>query len=128
MSTLDGLRLWRCRTAALLLALTITSKRAYSDTIAQRQVHDVSLEPGDRILPYSDGVVESRDEAGAIAPRHSRGAGLHGRRRWVGGHGRSAANEFGTRDLRCCHSPALTWRSRVFSTVRTSFSSPPSTA
>ncbi len=27
-------------------------------------VHDVSLEPGDRILLYSDGVVESRDEAG----------------------------------------------------------------
>lgn len=29
-----------------------------------RQVHDVSLEPGDRILLYSDGVVESRDDAG----------------------------------------------------------------
>ncbi|MEY7974976.1 PP2C family protein-serine/threonine phosphatase [Streptomyces pilosus] len=36
MSTLDGLKLQRCRTAALLLALIITSKRTYSDTIAQR--------------------------------------------------------------------------------------------
>ncbi|MGV9292069.1 hypothetical protein [Streptomyces sp. NPDC003719] len=36
MSTLDGLKLRRCRTAALLLALIITSKRTYSDTIAQR--------------------------------------------------------------------------------------------
>lgn len=29
-----------------------------------RQVHEASLEPGDRILLYTDGVVESRDEAG----------------------------------------------------------------
>ncbi|MFH8453972.1 PP2C family protein-serine/threonine phosphatase [Streptomyces fungicidicus] len=29
-----------------------------------RRVHDVSLEPGDRVLLYTDGVVESRDEAG----------------------------------------------------------------
>ncbi|MFI8304663.1 PP2C family protein-serine/threonine phosphatase [Streptomyces sp. NPDC085927] len=36
MSTLDGLKLRRCRTTALLLALIITSKRTYSDTIAQR--------------------------------------------------------------------------------------------
>ncbi|MFD5453018.1 PP2C family protein-serine/threonine phosphatase [Streptomyces sp. NPDC003470] len=36
VSTLDGLKLRRCRTAALLLALIITSKRTYSDTIAQR--------------------------------------------------------------------------------------------
>ncbi len=36
MGTLDGLRLRRCRTAASLLALIITSKRTYSDTIAQR--------------------------------------------------------------------------------------------
>ncbi|MER7191215.1 hypothetical protein [Streptomyces flaveolus] len=36
MSTLDGLKLRRCRTAALLLALIITSKRTYSDTVAQR--------------------------------------------------------------------------------------------
>ncbi|NUP39704.1 MAG: serine/threonine-protein phosphatase [Streptomyces sp.] len=149
MSTLDGLKLRRCRTTALLLALIITSKRTYSDTIAQRMrtrpmhlptemvraflpprsigtgrvvstavlepayelggdtfdhaftedvLHstildgmghnlasglatsvaiesarqsrrdrpsgEVSLEPGNRILLYSDGVVESRDEAG----------------------------------------------------------------
>ncbi|NUQ99410.1 MAG: serine/threonine-protein phosphatase [Streptomyces sp.] len=36
MDTLDGLKLRRCRTMALLLALIITSKRSYSDTIAQR--------------------------------------------------------------------------------------------
>ncbi|MGW9589036.1 hypothetical protein ACWHLZ_01825 [Streptomyces chartreusis] len=36
MSALDGLKLRRCRTMALLLALVITSKRTYSDTIAQR--------------------------------------------------------------------------------------------
>ncbi|MFC9955850.1 PP2C family protein-serine/threonine phosphatase [Streptomyces nigra] len=36
MGTLDGLRLRRCRTTALLLALIITSKRTFSDTIAQR--------------------------------------------------------------------------------------------
>ncbi|MER5479237.1 PP2C family protein-serine/threonine phosphatase [Streptomyces sp. NPDC002734] len=36
MSTLDGLKLRRCRTVALLLAQIITSKRTYSDTIAQR--------------------------------------------------------------------------------------------
>ncbi|MEU1036121.1 hypothetical protein ABZ402_47175 [Streptomyces mirabilis] len=36
MSALDGLKLRRCRTTALLLALIITSKRTYSDTIAQR--------------------------------------------------------------------------------------------
>jgi serine phosphatase RsbU (regulator of sigma subunit) len=36
MSTLDGLKLRRCRTTALLLALIITSKRTNSDTIAQR--------------------------------------------------------------------------------------------
>ncbi|MFE1884442.1 PP2C family protein-serine/threonine phosphatase [Streptomyces diastatochromogenes] len=36
MSTLDGLKLRRCQTTALLLALIITSKRTYSDTIAQR--------------------------------------------------------------------------------------------
>ncbi|MFJ3981418.1 PP2C family protein-serine/threonine phosphatase [Streptomyces fungicidicus] len=35
MSTLDGPTLRRCRTAALLLALILTSKRTYSDTIAQ---------------------------------------------------------------------------------------------
>ncbi|MFE2570645.1 PP2C family protein-serine/threonine phosphatase [Streptomyces mirabilis] len=29
-----------------------------------RQVHETSLEPGDRILLYTDGVVESRDEGG----------------------------------------------------------------
>ncbi|MCQ4080635.1 serine/threonine-protein phosphatase [Streptomyces sp. RB6PN25] len=34
--TLDGLKLWRCQTMASVLALVITSKRAYSDTIAQR--------------------------------------------------------------------------------------------
>ncbi|MET8536901.1 PP2C family protein-serine/threonine phosphatase [Streptomyces sp. NPDC005065] len=36
MDTLDGLKLRRCRTMALILALIITSKRTYSDTIAQR--------------------------------------------------------------------------------------------
>lgn len=36
MDTLDGLKLRRCRTMALILALIITSKRSYSDTIAQR--------------------------------------------------------------------------------------------
>ncbi|MGA5274721.1 PP2C family protein-serine/threonine phosphatase [Streptomyces cellulosae] len=36
MDSLDGVTLRRCRTAASLLALIITSKRTYSDTIAQR--------------------------------------------------------------------------------------------
>ncbi len=36
METLDGLKLWRCRTLAMLLALIITSQRTYSDTVAQR--------------------------------------------------------------------------------------------
>ncbi|TXS33695.1 PP2C family protein-serine/threonine phosphatase [Streptomyces sp. gb1(2016)] len=36
LDTLDGIKLLRCRTMALVLALIITSKRAYSDTIAQR--------------------------------------------------------------------------------------------
>ncbi|WP_411124595.1 PP2C family protein-serine/threonine phosphatase [Streptomyces sp. x-19] len=36
MDALDGLRLRRYRTMALLLALIITSKRSYSETIAQR--------------------------------------------------------------------------------------------
>lgn len=36
MDTLDGLKLRRCRTMALILALIITSKRTYGDTIAQR--------------------------------------------------------------------------------------------
>ncbi|WSA81808.1 hypothetical protein OG930_43780 [Streptomyces sp. NBC_01799] len=36
MDTLDGLKLRRCRTMALILALIITSKRTYSDTVAQR--------------------------------------------------------------------------------------------
>jgi hypothetical protein len=42
--TLDGLKLWRCQTLASLLALVITSKRAYSDTIAQRmRTHPMQL-------------------------------------------------------------------------------------
>ncbi|WP_413100803.1 PP2C family protein-serine/threonine phosphatase [Streptomyces sp. Inha503] len=36
MASLDGLRLWRCRTLASLLALVITAKRTYIDTFAQR--------------------------------------------------------------------------------------------
>ncbi|MGW3628448.1 PP2C family protein-serine/threonine phosphatase, partial [Streptomyces sp. NPDC000880] len=36
METLDGVKLWRCRTIASLLSLIITSKRTYSDTFAQR--------------------------------------------------------------------------------------------
>ncbi|WP_413798905.1 PP2C family protein-serine/threonine phosphatase [Streptomyces iranensis] len=36
MASLDGLRLWRCRTLASLLALVITSKRTYIDTFARR--------------------------------------------------------------------------------------------
>jgi serine phosphatase RsbU (regulator of sigma subunit) len=36
METLDGLKLWRCRAMASLLAMIITSKRTYSDTFAQR--------------------------------------------------------------------------------------------
>jgi hypothetical protein len=35
-SALDGLKLWRCRTLAHLLAMVVTSKRAYSDTFARR--------------------------------------------------------------------------------------------
>ena len=42
--TLDGLKLWQCQTMASLLALVITSKRAYSDTIAQRmRTHPMQL-------------------------------------------------------------------------------------
>ncbi|MBA6437609.1 PP2C family protein-serine/threonine phosphatase [Streptomyces sp. GMR22] len=36
MASLDGLRLWRCRTLASLLAMVITAKRTYIDTFAQR--------------------------------------------------------------------------------------------
>ncbi|MBP8540014.1 PP2C family protein-serine/threonine phosphatase [Streptomyces sp. MK37H] len=36
MASLDGLRLWRCRTLASLLGMIITSKRTYIDTFAQR--------------------------------------------------------------------------------------------
>lgn len=31
---------------------------------APRRIHETALEPGDRILLYTDGVVESRDEGG----------------------------------------------------------------
>ncbi|MEV5126161.1 PP2C family protein-serine/threonine phosphatase [Streptomyces decoyicus] len=42
--TLDGLKLWRCQTMASLLALVITSKRAYSDTLAKRmRTHPMQL-------------------------------------------------------------------------------------
>jgi serine phosphatase RsbU (regulator of sigma subunit) len=34
--TLDGLKLWRCRAMASLMAMIINSRRAYSDTFAQR--------------------------------------------------------------------------------------------
>lgn len=36
VSTLDGLKLWRCRALADFLAMVITSKRTYSDTITRR--------------------------------------------------------------------------------------------
>ncbi|MFJ6930551.1 PP2C family protein-serine/threonine phosphatase [Streptomyces nigra] len=76
MDTLDGLRLRRCRTTALLIRRHRLLRKALDRPSEPplglparlagpaRQVHEVRLEPGDRILLYSDGVVESRNEAG----------------------------------------------------------------
>ncbi|GAA1928861.1 PP2C family protein-serine/threonine phosphatase [Streptantibioticus ferralitis] len=83
MESLDGLKLWRCRTLALFLALIITSKRTYSDTFAQRmrtRVMQLHTEMVRAFLPprsigtgrvVSTAVVEPAYELGGDAFDHS---------------------------------------------------------